>query len=63
MTDKIVIRWVNDEEIHILLNGKVVQHANHDEHGWDGMQLAMDLCRALGGGMGASVSTEGTPNL
>jgi hypothetical protein len=63
VTDKIVIRWVNDEAIDIELNGLVLVTANHDDHGWDGMRLAIDLTRAIAGGMGASVMIEGTPNL
>ncbi len=61
--DKVTIRWVNDETVEFTLNGKVLVTATHDEHGWDGMKLAIDLTRHIAGGMGASILFEGTPNL
>lgn len=43
----------DDERIEVHVNGQVVATANHDEHGWSGMDVvektALAVARALGG--------------
>ena len=60
---ELVIRWVNDEAVDILLDGEELSGVNHDEHGWDGMQVALDLSRTFARKLGATVRVEGDPNL
>ena len=60
---ELVIRWVNDEAVDILLDGDELISVNHDEHGWDGMQVALDLSRTFARKLGADVRVEGDPNL
>jgi hypothetical protein len=59
----LVIRWVNDEQVDILLYGEELISVNHDEHGWDGIQVALNLSRTFARKLGAEVRTEGDPNL
>lgn len=46
-------RRPHDERIDLYVNGKQVASANHDEHGWAGVdafeQMAMVLVKAFGG--------------
>lgn len=43
----------DDEHLQVVVNGFVVAEANHDEHGWSGMdaveKTAVAVARALGG--------------
>lgn len=46
------IRRPHDEALQVVINGEVVAEANHDEHGWSGMdaveKTALAVARALG---------------
>jgi hypothetical protein len=59
----ITIDWVNDEQVDIKVNDKVVTSVNHDNHGWDGMTAAIETATQIGMALGLAVVTEGTPNL
>lgn len=59
----VTIRWVHDEQVDVEVASAVVASINHDEHGWSGMQAAIDLTRQLAAALGATVLDEGTPNL
>jgi hypothetical protein len=53
MAAQITVRRPDDDHVEILVNGKVVATANHDEHGWSGMDAVVStacaVARALGG--------------
>lgn len=53
MSAKVTVSRANDEQVEILVDGKVVASANYDEHGWSGMDAvvaaACAVARALGG--------------
>lgn len=57
------IVWVNDEQVEIRVNGETVADANHDEHGWDGMEAVINTATAIAKAAGMRVETVGTPNL
>ena len=60
----LTVRWDHDEQITISLPGHPdLIIANHDRHGWDGMQAAIDVATAMAQALGLPVVTEGTPNL
>lgn len=60
----LTIRWDYDEQVTISLPGHPeLIIANHDRHGWDGMQAAIDVTTAMAQALGLPVVTEGTPNL
>lgn len=60
----LTIRWDDDEQITISLPGHDdLIIANHDRHGWDGMQAAIDVTTAMAKALGLPVVTEGVPNL
>lgn len=56
----IEIRRPHDDVLQVVIDGEVVAEANHDEHGWDGMdaveKTALAVARALGVDLG-----EGEP--
>lgn len=51
----------NDEQLEIYLDDQLLITADHDRHGWDGMDLARDLVTRLGERLGIPVlRTEGS---
>lgn len=48
----IVVRRPDDDHLEVVIDGNVVAEANHDEHGWSGMdaveKTAVAVARALG---------------
>lgn len=57
------IVWINDEQVEIRVNGETVADANHDEHGWDGMEAVIKTATAIAKAAGMGVETVGVPNL
>lgn len=41
------VRRPDDETLEVLIGGDVVMTANHDEHGWTGMEAVRDTARAV----------------
>lgn len=52
-TGQVAVRYLDDEHLEVVVDGKVVASADHDEHGWSGMDAvvatAYAVARALGG--------------
>jgi hypothetical protein len=59
----VTINWLDDEVVSIEVDGTEVASVSHDQHGWDGMQAAIDAATEVAKALGAEVRTEGTPNL
>jgi hypothetical protein len=55
MAQQIEIHEPDDETVEIKVNGNVIISANHDEHGWAGMALAINTAGRLGGALGVPV--------
>lgn len=51
----ITLRRTDDEHLDIEVNGNVVASANHDEHGWSGMDAVEKTARAIAEAAGISV--------
>lgn len=43
----ITVERPHDECVRIVVNGVVVIEANHEEHGWDGMEAVVDTARGI----------------
>ncbi len=56
MIKSIGIKEVDDENIEILINGKVVAYANHDEDGWVGMEKVEGLVDIFAKALGLNVN-------
>ena len=56
------LRQDDDEHVTVLVNGEEVGDVNHDAHGWDGMEAALRIVRAIADQLGATVteSEEGS---
>lgn len=59
----VTINWLDDEVVSIQLDGDEITFVCHDEHGWDGMKVAIDTATRLAEALDVEVRTEGTPNL
>ena len=59
----VTINWVDDEHVSIEVNGEQVAEANHDEHGWPGMDAVIKTAQAIAEAAGLDIHTEGVPNL
>ncbi|WP_045740761.1 hypothetical protein [Actinoplanes rectilineatus] len=51
----ITIRHPDDEHLTIEVNGRTVSSANHDEHGWSGMDAVEKTARAIAKAAGVAV--------
>lgn len=51
----ITIRHPDDDHLEIEVNGTVVATANHDEHGWSGMDAVEKTTRAIAQAAGIAV--------
>ncbi len=59
MTDlRISIIHTDDDHLHIEVNGEPVAYANHDEHGWSGMDAVKNTATAIGAAAGIEVTDE-----
>ncbi len=58
MNARVSIRYVDDEHVEILVNGDVVASANHDEHGWSGMDAVVAAALAVAKALGGKVAGE-----
>lgn len=54
----VTILHESDEEVTILINGVEVASANHDEHGYAGMDAVVDTATSVGRALGAVVESE-----
>ena len=52
----ITIVHPDDEHLNIEFNGEVVASANHDEHGWSGMDAVEKTARAIAEAVGLDIS-------
>lgn len=56
----VTIERPDDETMEVHVNGEVVASANHDEHGWSGMdaveRAALAVARACGASVGEASS-------
>lgn len=59
----VTINWLDDEVVSIQVDGAEVASANHDEHGWAGMEAVINTSTAVARALGAEVHTDGTPDL
>lgn len=59
----VTINWLDDGVVSIQIDGDEITYVCHDEHGWAGMEVAIDTATRLAEALGAEVRTEGTPNL
>ena len=59
--EKFQIYHEDDEVIEFFVGGKSVGSANHDAHGWDGMELAEKLFMAVAVAVGAEVEYISEP--
>lgn len=55
MTHLFEINSDGDETEEIKLNGKYLMTLNHDEHGWEGMDVARKLVEKIAKGIGATL--------
>lgn len=55
MTHRFEIKHTSDEAFSIYLNGEYLMQANHDDHGWSGMESMRDLVDKVAKGIGAEV--------
>lgn len=53
---KVEIRRIDDERFDVLVNGQTVASANHDEHGWSGMDAVEATATKLARAFGADVT-------
>jgi predicted cobalt transporter CbtA len=55
-------RRPDDERLELLVNGREVAWANHDEHGWSGMdafeKAAVAIVKAFGGEIGEAEASD-----
>jgi hypothetical protein len=51
----ILIVHPDDEHLRIKVNGRTVATANHDEHGWSGMDAVEKTARAIAKAAGIAV--------
>ena len=59
----VTINWLDDDHVSIEVDGRAVASANHDEHGWSGMDAVIKTATAVARAFGSEVRTEGVPNL
>ncbi|MEV5819238.1 hypothetical protein AB0L22_08695 [Micromonospora haikouensis] len=52
----VAVERPDDEHIEVHVNGQVVASANHDEHGWDGMDAVEKTALAVARAFGAEVA-------
>ncbi|MFY1595450.1 hypothetical protein [Micromonospora sp. WMMD737] len=57
-TGPITIERPDDEHIEIHVNGEVVASANHDEHGWSGMDAVERTALAVAGALSADPTSD-----
>ncbi len=50
---KVQIKQVDDERIEVLVDGKEIGWADHDEDGWAGMAKVEEIAEALAKALGA----------
>jgi hypothetical protein len=53
--NKFVLKREDEEHVEVLLNGVEVASANHDEDGWGGMEVVVNLVHAIAGVLGIPV--------
>ncbi|MEV6297832.1 hypothetical protein AB0M02_00330 [Actinoplanes sp. NPDC051861] len=51
----ITIAHPDDEHLRVKVNGRTVATANHDEHGWSGMDAVEKTARAIAQAAGIAV--------
>lgn len=59
----IMIVWPDDDHVEVHVNGTEVASANHDEHGWSGMDAIVNTATSIARAAGIPVTTEGVPNV
>ena len=52
----------DDDTLVVLLDGVEVASANHDEHGWSGIDLLEKAALTLGKALGATIEDEWVAN-
>lgn len=55
MDKKIIIKSVDEETLEFYVDDKQVGFANHDEHGWSGMDATKSLVRNMAKALGIKV--------
>lgn len=59
----VTIRWDDDEQVSIVVEGRAVAVVSHESSGWDGMRDVINTAVAMAQALGLSVVTVGIPNL
>ena len=56
---RVQLKTIDDESLEILVDGKSICSANHDEDGWQGMDAVGDLARNMAKALGVSFEEIG----
>lgn len=63
MTARLEFNWEDDEHCEITFDGQWLITADHDDHGWDGMDGIITALERIADRAGLSRETSGEPGI
>lgn len=62
MSDRtLYLKYPDDEHLEIIYQGDVLVSANHDQHGWEGMEGIAGTAKAVAAALGHPVKDDNEP--